>query len=440
MFTTSRVIRLCLLLLVVQLSPALHAAPASNEILWDRYGVPHIYGRDTRGRVLWLWLGAGPEPCGSHPAPVWRSARPRRRILGRRLRSHHAVDADQRCARNAHASGIASRTRTFRRYLDAFAQGINDYARAHPEAIDPAVRQVLPVSGIDVVAHAHRLMNFVYVASSRARRWARVIRRIWRAGLQLLGRDAARRPPTATRCCCRTRTWPGRRITSSTTKRISSRPGFEIYGATQIGLPVVRFAFNQRMGISNTVNGMLGATTYQLTLQDGGYLFDGERAPVPATNAPATRCGSPMARMLKKPLEIRSTVHGPVSSALTAPPSPCAWPGLDRPGMLQQYFDMVTPKSFEAYTRGDCGACRCPPSTSSMPTGKGMSTTASMACRPAAAKATSRSGRGWCPATVRATCGPTSTASMNCRVSPIRRAASCRTPTTRPGWPAGRRP
>ena len=42
---------------------------------------------------------------------------------------------------------------------------MNDYAAAHADAIDPAVRVVLPVTGVDVVAHAHRLMNYIYVAS-----------------------------------------------------------------------------------------------------------------------------------------------------------------------------------------------------------------------------------------------------------------------------------
>ncbi len=40
---------------------------------------------------------------------------------------------------------------TFRSYLDAFARGINDFAKAHPEAIDADERVVLPVSGVDVV-------------------------------------------------------------------------------------------------------------------------------------------------------------------------------------------------------------------------------------------------------------------------------------------------
>ncbi|MCC8455991.1 penicillin acylase family protein, partial [Streptomyces rochei] len=54
-----------------------------------------------------------------------------------------------------------------RKNLDAFAAGVNAYAAAHPDAIDPAVRVVLPLKGVDIIAHAHRLMNFGYIASDR---------------------------------------------------------------------------------------------------------------------------------------------------------------------------------------------------------------------------------------------------------------------------------
>ena len=51
--------------------------------------------------------------------------------------------------------------------MDAFAQGINDYAAKHPDAIDPAVKVVLPITGVDIIAHAHRLTNYSYVASAQ---------------------------------------------------------------------------------------------------------------------------------------------------------------------------------------------------------------------------------------------------------------------------------
>ena len=53
---------------------------------------------------------------------------------------------------------------SFRRNLDAFADGINAYAQANPGKIDPKVAVVLPLSGVDIMAHAHRLMNYIYIA------------------------------------------------------------------------------------------------------------------------------------------------------------------------------------------------------------------------------------------------------------------------------------
>ncbi len=54
---------------------------------------------------------------------------------------------------------------TFRGYLDAFAQGINDSHKAHPESISAEVRCVLPVSGVDVVGHSLRVVHYMYMGS-----------------------------------------------------------------------------------------------------------------------------------------------------------------------------------------------------------------------------------------------------------------------------------
>ncbi len=42
-------------------SAAASAGPARNEILWDSYGVPHVYGTDCRRGLLRLWLRPGSE-------------------------------------------------------------------------------------------------------------------------------------------------------------------------------------------------------------------------------------------------------------------------------------------------------------------------------------------------------------------------------------------
>jgi acyl-homoserine-lactone acylase len=323
------------------------AVPAANEILWDRYGVPHVYGRDLAA----VFYGFGWAQARSHGDRILR-------LYGEaRGRGAEYWGADyEETTRWLLVNSVPARARRwyseqkpqFRGWLDAFAQGINDYASANPLAIDPAVRGVLPVSGVDVVAHAHRLMNYVYVASpgrglgegdppdlalQGSNSWAVMPRKSADGNTLLL-----QNPHLA---------WDTDYFIYYEAQLVA--PGFELYGATQIGLPVVRFAFNQRMGISNTVNGMLGATTYRLTLRDGGYLFDGKVLPFHRERV-VYRLRQPDGTLVSKPLEIRSSVHGPVIERKDGTVVAIRVAGLDRPGMLQQYFDMVTAPDFEAYS------------------------------------------------------------------------------------------
>lgn len=342
----SRLLRACLLLCLLQLTPAL-AEPAANEILWDRYGVPHIYGRDTAA----VFYGYGWAQAQSHANRILRlygEARGR----GAEYWGAEYEDTTLWMLTNGVPERAARWYRqqdpAFRRYLDAFAKGINDYARAHPEAIDASVKPVLPVNGIDVVGHAHRLMNFIYVASpgralgegdppdlaeQGSNSWAVMPKKTANGHTLLL-----QNPHLA---------WATDYYIYYEAHLVA--PGFEIYGATQIGLPVVRFAFNQRMGISNTVNSMLGATTYKLTLQDGGYLYDGKVRPFQRRRT-SYQLRQPDGSLVKKPLELRSSVHGPVFERADGTTIAVRVAGLDRPGMLRQYHDMVSSKSFEEYS------------------------------------------------------------------------------------------
>ncbi len=325
-------------------------APAKNEIIWDRYGVPHIYGRDAAA----VFYGYGYAQAQSHADEIFR-------LYGesRGRGAEYWGESYEATAIWLLKNDVPARSKVwydaqqprFKANLDAFAKGMNDYAAAHAEAIDPAVRIVLPVSGLDVVAHAHRLMNFVYVASPN------------------LGGEGEAPPQDGFVGEDGSNTWAisGAKTASGKTMLLQNphlswmtnyftyyeahlvAPDFEVYGATQIGLPIVRFAFNQQMGISNTVNGMLGATHYKLTLKDDGYVFDGKvrRFDVKTVSYKLRQSGG---GLIDKPLEIKSTVHGPVFARADGTVTALRVAGLDRPGMLHQYFDMVTAKNYAAFT------------------------------------------------------------------------------------------
>ncbi len=331
-----------------ELTPAAESEPdpLQAEILWDTYGVPHIYGPDAET----VFYGYGWAQVASHANTVLRLYGEARGKGAEYWGAEYEETTKWLIMNDVPARAkqwYDAYSPEFRAKIDAFAEGMNAYAAAHPEAIDPELAVVLPVSGVDVVAHAHRLMNFIYVASP--------------------GRVAGEGdPPELSEQGSNTWAVAGSKTASGNTMLLQNPhlpwgtgyfiyfeahltgPDFEIYGATQIGLPVIRFAFNQQMGISNTVNGMLGATTYQLTLQDNGYLFDGQVLPFEVRET-GYRVRQDDGTLLDVPVSVRSTVHGPVFDKPDGTAVALRVAGLDRGGMLEQYFDMVTADSYAEF-------------------------------------------------------------------------------------------
>ena len=127
-------------------------------------------------------------------------------------------------------------------------------------------------------------------------------------------------------------------------------PDIRMYGATQVGLPVLRFCFNDHLGFTNTVNTLLGATTYRLTPSGDGYLFDGQARPF-RTRTVAYRVRQADATLKTESLTISTSVHGPVFERPDGTLVALKVAGLDRPGGLQQYWDMGRAKSFGQFQR-----------------------------------------------------------------------------------------
>lgn len=322
---------------------------STNEILWDKYGVPHIYGADEAS----TFYGFGWAQTHSHGDLVLRLYG-QARAKGAEYWGSDYENTDVWLLSND-VPGRARRwyqqqSPQFKANLDSFAAGINAYAQAHSENLDPEVLVVLPITGTDVVAHAHRLMNFIYVASPN-----RIA-------------DGNSTPPVAPQPNPGSNTWavaPTKSASGNTLLLQNPHlpwasgfftyyeahligPGFEMYGATQVGLPVIRFAFNQQMGISNTVNNMLGATTYLLKPQADGYLFDGETRAFDTQQITYKRKDDDgVVRDVS--FELRSTVHGPVFETPNGNLLALRVAGLDRPKMLEQYFDMLQAENFSEF-------------------------------------------------------------------------------------------
>jgi acyl-homoserine-lactone acylase len=313
-----------------------------GEILWDTYGVPHIYGKTETG----VFYGFGYAQAQSHGnllIHLYGEARGRAaEYWGKEF-----LSSDQWVLVNGiyerGAEWYKQQTPQFRANMDAFAQGINDYAAKHPDAIDPAVKVALPITGVDIIAHAHRLTNYSYVASQA---------RILGGGGVSGGSNAWAIAPSKSASghtlllANPHLPWAPGQLTYYEAKL--EGPGIHMYGATQVGLPVLRFCFNNDLGFTNTVNQVIGDTAYKLTLAQGGYLFDGKILPF-KTEDRIIRVKQEDGSLKDETTTIRTTVQGPVFIKPNGDTVALRVAGLDRPGMLQEYWDMGKAHNFEEF-------------------------------------------------------------------------------------------
>ncbi|GAN94728.1 penicilin amidase [Gluconobacter thailandicus F149-1 = NBRC 100600] len=327
---------------------ASHAAePTSSDhgqILWDTFGVPHIYGKDEAGTFYGFgWAQA--HSYGNIVLKLYGTARGRA--------AEYWGKSEEESDRWVLANGVYDRAKTwyaaqepsFRKDLDAFAQGINDYATKHPNDISDDVKAVLPVSGVDVVAHSLRLMNYVYIASET----------------KMLGEPPERKAGGSnTWAIAPSRMTDGHAVLLANPhlpwsypffryyEAQMNGPGFSMYGATQIGLPVLRFAFTKDVAFSNTVNTILGAIRYRLTPDGDGYRFDGKTRKFD-TKTIRYKVKSPDGTLQDRSFEQRYAVQGPVFKQTDGSLMALYVAGLDRPGMLRQYWDMGRSHNFAEF-------------------------------------------------------------------------------------------
>lgn len=327
------------------------AAPSTRwgggEILWDSFGVPHIYAKTEEGG----FYGFGYAQAQSHGNLLLRmygESRARAaEYWGEKYESQDKwLVANDVPARSA--QWFRQQTPQMQKNLEAFAAGVNAYAAAHPDRIAPEVKVVLPLRGVDIIAHAQRLMNFGYIASDRkvltdpsineaggSNAWAVAPSRSASGKAMLLANPHLPWAPSQL-------TYYEAQITA---------PGLAIYGATQVGLPVLRFGFNNDLGFTNTVNTMQGFTSYKLVPEGDGYRFDGKTLPFD-TVTKSYKVKQADGTLKSVSFEQKSTVHGPV---FTLPDGKTTVAlkvaGLDRPGVLEQYLEMGKARDWGAFEK-----------------------------------------------------------------------------------------
>lgn len=323
-----------LLLILFFGSQSLTSQIKKTEILWDTYGIPHIYAKDTKS-AFYSFGWAQMQSHGNLLLRLYGQARGKAAAYW----GKDYLESDQW----VWTMGVPSRAGAwykaqnpdFRGYLDAFANGINTYVKQHPDLIDDDVEVVLPVTGEDILAHLQRVLNFTFVVSPErvagitqekppgSNGWAIAPKRSASNKSMLLVNPHL---PWSDLFL-----WYEAQITA---------PGINASGATLVGIPVLNIAFNDNLGWTHTVNTHDGWDAYELKLGGDGYLFDGKVRSF-ETQTVNLQVKQKDGTLKTQPLVVKSSVHGPIVGENKGKPIALRVVGLDRPGTLEQWWNMA---------------------------------------------------------------------------------------------------
>jgi acyl-homoserine-lactone acylase len=339
-----------LLVLTVASSPTVAASlyhPArSSEILWDRFGVAHVYATTVPD----MFYGFGWAQARSHGDLVVKLYAEAR---GRAAEYYGAqeLENDRWMAINdvpARARRwLAEQQPAFRQQLEAFAAGMNAYERAHPDEFDAGARRVFPISALDVIAHAQRLFQFAYAAP------AGIIRRLPPdASAEPAGSNgwaiAPSRATSGHAMLLMNPHLPWERGWGTYYEIQLTAPGIDLYGATQVGLPVLRFVFSDYLGFTHTVNAPNPVTFYRIEPAGSGYRFDDRVLPY-QQRIVQLKVRQADGTLKSESVLVRSTVQGPIVAERDGAPIAMRVAGLDRGGALEQYWRMSIAHDLAGY-------------------------------------------------------------------------------------------
>jgi acyl-homoserine-lactone acylase len=245
----------------------------------------------------------------------------------------------------------AAQSPDFRLNLDAFAAGINAYARQHPQRLSEEFQVVLPVTTEDVLAHTLRFWLFFLWAGEQGTG----IVSFEQFGIQFKGGSNAWAIAPQRSASGQTLLLANPHLFWSEFIFFEAQltaPEYDAYGVTPAGMPVLGIAFNDALGWTHTVNTFDGWDAYVLTPSADGYLFEGEvRAFEYETQTLKVRQEDGTFR--QDELVVRRSVHGPIVAERNGKPIALRVVGVDRwvsaAGVLEQWWAMGRAQSLDEF-------------------------------------------------------------------------------------------
>jgi acyl-homoserine-lactone acylase len=312
-----------------------------TEILWDSWGVPHIFAQETKD----LFYAFGWAQMKSH-GDLILSLYGRARGKAAEYWGESYLESDKAVL----TSGFPALSRiwqekqdpTFKLYLDAFVEGMNAYADSHGDKLDESKKQVLPIKGEDVTAHTIKVLHGSFVGGAalwQAKRWEQSGSNAWAVGpsRSTSGNSLLLANPHL-----------GWSDDSLFYEAQLTGPEAGVYGATLIGFPVLAIAFNNNLGWTHTVNPFDGMDLYELTLAEEGYLYDGQVNQFQKESY-IINVKQKDGTFREEHLTVKRSVHGPILAEKKDKAVAVRIVGLDQPNVGKQWWEMGKASNLEEF-------------------------------------------------------------------------------------------
>ncbi|MBT8287579.1 MAG: acylase [Flavobacteriaceae bacterium] len=311
-----------------------------TEIAWDTYGVPHIKASSLEE----LFFAQGWAQMHNHANKIvelYGASRGR----GAEYWGAEKLENDM----IIHTLGFdaladewgANQDPELRTIYTSFVDGLNAYADAHPETIEEKNKAVLPLTTKDVNMHGMYVVFTRFIGGSdlgRVQQWPDMGSNTYAI--------APKRSASGNAMLVQNPHLPWWNEFLFTEYHFNLS-GKNMYGANLVGLPGIAIGFNENLGWSHTDNTIDNADTYELELQDGGYLLDGERKDFEVTQKTLKiKQGD---SLLDKEITIMKTLHGPVVKREDNKVLAIRMVGMDRPNMFLQWWRMLNSTNFEEF-------------------------------------------------------------------------------------------
>ena len=312
-----------------------------TEILWDNFGVPHIYAKSTEA----MYYAYGWSQMHSHANLILRLYGQARGKAAEYWGKEYLNSDKEIQLFKVPETGrkkASLQTAPFKSYFDAFVKGLNDYATAHPNEIGKEFRQVLPVTANDMHAHYTRIAFLEFLARADIDNSKQLIT----PGSNAIAIAPSKSASKSALLLANPHTlwsdlfsWYEAHLTA---------PGFDAYGASLVGSPTLNIAFNQHLGWTHTVNTIDASDRYELTLKDDGYVLDGKTIPFEKRYV-TLKVREDDGTMREEKDTFLYSQQGPVIGEKNNKAYAVRIAGIDKPYGLVEYHKMAEAKTFAAF-------------------------------------------------------------------------------------------